>query len=224
MYDTDGNDGFSMDSFLDIVTNVVGLMILLALIVVLAFGQFHLELGTPLLHPAEGDVEPLWIECRGNALYDLDLDNEMKEAGEIWIKHLLDDDNDDAVRSAVKRADLRNQHYRVVFRKTDLTVRDGQIVPFPSFEIVPLDGAPSFPIDQLSMPDGGFHRKLNTVDSQDRFVYFAVRPDSFEAFRTARKIARGRGYRVGWMPLSAEGNLTTGAGGGDGPGWQDTSG
>ena len=203
MHDTDTGDGFSMDSFLDIVTNVVGLMILLALIVVLSFGQFHLELGTPMLHPPTEGATALGLECRGKALYDLDMDETLEKARTIWTdtRH----DGDTAARQAIAHADLHNRHYRVELIET--------AYDHPNWRILPRDEAQCFSIASLSDPNGGYLRKLDTVSPRERFLFFVVRPDSYETFRTARKIARDRGFEVGWLPFSIDGTLMIGRGG-----------
>ena len=53
---------------------------------------------------------------------------------------------------------------------------------------------------QLTAPNSQFRRVLLQFDPEQNYLVFIVRPDSFEAFRTAKKQAWEAGYEVGWEP------------------------
>ena len=53
---------------------------------------------------------------------------------------------------------------------------------------------------QLTTANSDFKQVLSRYNPQKDYLVFIVRPDSFEAFRTARQQAWDAGYEVGWEP------------------------
>ena len=53
---------------------------------------------------------------------------------------------------------------------------------------------------QLVASGSQFQQVLANNNAEKDYLVFIVRPDSFEAFREARKQAWAKGYDVGWEP------------------------
>ena len=52
----------------------------------------------------------------------------------------------------------------------------------------------------MSAANSVYKQVLSEYDPDNDYLVFIVRPDSFEAFRTARQLAWDAGYEVGWEP------------------------
>lgn len=61
-----------MDSFLDIVANTLGLLILISAMTVVSSRGIKIDLGRPLMKEAEDGLTMVSAECRGGQLYPLE--------------------------------------------------------------------------------------------------------------------------------------------------------
>jgi hypothetical protein len=194
----------SMDSFLDIVTNTLGLLILISVLTVISGRDFQLSLGTPMMTEADKNLTRVCFECRGNRIIPIDeqfCDKEEKKISEA----------DEPIPKALERLkefnerDVRNKYHRFQFRpQIGTRIADRRTVVVPEVVVKPLDEPVGDTITDLRQPDGDFRTSIAGLNPQKHWLYFIVRPDSFEAFRAARKQAKLLDFQVGWNPKKTQ--------------------
>lgn len=199
----------NLDSFLDVLTNTVGVLMFISLFVTLiatgGSSKSKITIQTPISSPT--DKESLWFEIKDNKVSYLDL-RQVREK-ELELSSNLPNCNKP---SDIGSADynLRTQNYQsclfsVIGRQSNFrantqnynvrSVDEGVSLLFEpvSAEIGENPG-------QLVGANSQFQQVLAKNDANKEYLVFIVRPDSFEAFREARKKAWQAGYEVGWEP------------------------
>jgi hypothetical protein len=182
---------FSLDSFLDIVTNVVGVLVLVAIVTVLSAGNISVPSGATAMTAPKPSAERLLFECAGDQVFFVDEEGNgrrvLEEVGERKMSRdalvsLLDDtDVGDATHRV--RAELPGRGVAWVY-----TLREGA------------QGERAADLDRVA---SAFRKRLAGLD-RGGFAYFVVHDDSFEVFKKARDIARERGVSVGWHPVEGQ--------------------
>ena len=198
----------NLDSFLDILTNTVGVLMFISLFVTLiATGtspKTSVTIQTPLSTPT--NKESLWFELKGNKVSHLDLRQVREE--EIELSGNLPNCNkpnsnaaDYTSRQNIYQSCLlsvvgRQSNFRTSTKNYRVkTVDRGVSLLFePQSESIGETTA------QLTAPNSNFKQVLSRFNPKKDYLVFVVRPDSFEAFRAARKEAWDAGYEVGWEP------------------------
>ena len=196
----------NLDSFLDILTNTVGVLMFISLFVTLiATGsspKTRVTIQTPLSSPTE--KESLWFEINDNKVSYLDLRQVRKK--EVELSGNLPNCNRPEADSSLSRQNIyqscllsilgRQSNFRANTQNYQVKAVDrGVSLLFePRWEEV------GETTSQLTAPDSNFKQVLSQNNSQKDYLVFIVRPDSFEAFRTARQQAWDAGYEVGWEP------------------------
>ena len=201
----------NLDSFLDILTNTVGVLMFISLFVTLiATGsspKTRVTIQTPLSSPTEKDS--LWFEIQGNRVSHLNLRQVRQK--ELELTDNLPNCNrpgDNSAPDYVSRQNIyqscllsvmgRQSNFRASTQNYQVrTVDQGVSLQFePTSENI--GEAPN----QLQADNSNFRQVLAQYNPDKDYLIFIVRPDSFEAFRAARKQAWDAGYEVGWEPLS----------------------
>lgn len=197
----------NLDSFLDVLTNTVGVLMFISLFVTLiATGsnpKTTVTIQTPLSSPTK--KESLWFEIKDNKVIYLNL-RQVREK-ELELTGNLPNCNKPAngVDSAASLSNYQSCLLSVLGRQSNFktstnnyevqAVDDGVSLLFkPIFEEV---GETS---NQLTAADSQFKKVLSQYKPNQDYLVFIVRPDSFETFRNARKQAWDAGYEVGWEP------------------------
>jgi hypothetical protein len=180
-----------LDSFLDIVTNVAGVLILVAVVTVLSAGDISMSLGTPILHPAPAGAEPILFECKNQRISRLPERELNRQFDRLKRERGADKVTVDDVEQLLSAGILRDAAYRVRLRIVGGT-------PLILFE-------PRYPVQgettaELQAPNSAYRSYLKGLDPEVQYLYFLVREDSFDVFREARKVAAGAGLQVGWHP------------------------
>lgn len=190
----------NLDSFLDILTNTVGVLMFISLFATLiATGsspKTKVTIQTPLSAPTEKDS--VWFEIKGNKVSHLNL-RDVREK-ELELSGNLPNCNrgagaanyDSCLNSVLGRQSnfyAETDNYRVK------TVDQGV-----SLQFQPKSPDIGETTTQLTAANSIYKQVLAKFDSKQDYLIFIVRPDSFEAFRTARKQAWEAGYDVGWEP------------------------
>ncbi len=204
------NTSQNLDSFLDILTNTVGVLMFISLFVTLiATGskpKTRITIQTPLSSPT--DKEQLWFEIQGNKVSHLNLrqirDEELDltenlpncnkpNNGTNSPDYVLRQENYQSCLLSVlgRQSNFRSSTSNYQIKATDRGV---------SLLFAPQSADIGETSSQLSAPNSEFKQVLSQFDPDKDFLAFIVRPDSFEAFRTARKQAWDAGYEVGWEP------------------------
>ena len=202
----------NLDSFLDILTNTVGVLMFISLFVTLiATGsspKTRVTIQTPLSSPS--DKESLWFEIEGNKVRHLDLrqvrQKELELSGNLPNCNQPNNSDTDyisrqnAYQSCLLSILGRQSNFRASTQNYRVRTVDGGV----SLQFEPASADVGETPSQLTAPNSDFRQVLSQFDPQKDYLVFIVRPDSFEAFRNARKQAWDAGYEVGWEPLSPE--------------------
>lgn len=181
----------SLDSFLDIVTNVVGVLILVAVVTVLSAGDIGVPSGATALAAPRPTASRVLFECTKGQIFFVDeegngerirlLAQETSKGATISRANLLD---------LLREKDVGNTTHRVIAEDVAGAV---------AWTYQLREGAKGESAKELERRGSAFQRKL--AESGTGFVYFVVHDDSFEVFRRARDVARARGAAVGWHPV-----------------------
>jgi len=176
------------DSFLDVMTNALGVMVLVAVATVLQAGGAKVYLGTPVVHDPPHGAKRVLYECRDQHVVRVDedmldriLENELL-LGFPDGRSSLGESN-----RYLEENDVGTEHHRIRL------VRGGK-------EVRQRDGPQGESIAEVMKPGSSFRKSVQSLDPRRRFAFFVVHSDSFDAFQVARRIARKRGLEVGWEP------------------------
>ncbi len=197
----------NLDSFLDILTNTVGVLMFISLFVTLiATGsnpKTTVTIQTPLSSPTK--KESLWFEIKNNKIIYLNL-RQVREK-ELELTGNLPNCNKPAngVDSAASLSNYQSCLLSVLGRQSNFKTSTN------NYEVQAVDDGVSLlfkPIsekvgetsNQLTAADSQFKKVLSQYKPNQDYLVFIVRPDSFETFRNARKQAWDAGYEVGWEP------------------------
>lgn len=214
----------NLDSFLDILTNTVGVLMFISLFVTLIAVEADSIVKTPLV--SETKKNPRFFEIRDNKITYID-DEKVGEEIDRLIGSLPNCNPPDFDLSS----DIGSSQYLIQLSnyKSCVNSRANRLVNFrtrtdyynvtmtnPStfslrYEPIPTrDGETK---EELAIPESNFNEILTTLDPNKDYLAFIVRPDSFSAFRAAREQAWEKGFDVGWEPHKTELPIQFGSGG-----------
>lgn len=184
----------NLDSFLDTLTNTVGVMIFVLLFVTLAAADATVLVRTPLR--TESAKAGIFSEVSGDRVARL----ENEEGSRQFAEHM----------DRLPRPTWYNLAY-VVRRIYDFSgTTDNHDVDVVGSALsgnlgvrYTLKEGAGEARKTLRRPGSAFHRALAGVDTASHAVAFIVRPDGFAAFREARKLAAARGFQSRWEPMEA---------------------
>lgn len=200
----------NLDSFLDVLTNTVGVLMFISLFVTLiatgSSSKAKVTVQTPLSSPT--DKESLWFEIRDNKVSHLDL-RQVREK-ELELSANLPNCNRPQASPDAADFSLRQQNYQSCllsilgrqsnFRATTNNYEVKTVDQGVSLLFDPLSEDVGETTTQIGAADSQFKQVLSKFNPQKDYLIFIVRPDSFAAFREVRKQAWAAGYEVGWEP------------------------
>jgi hypothetical protein len=185
---------FSLDSFLDIVTNVVGVLVLVAIVTVLSAGNISVPSGATAAAAPKVSGERLLFECAGNEVFFVDEEGNGRRLVEEFGQGDRPSTSREDVVTLLDAKDVGDATHRV----------QAEVLPSGMAWVYKLrSGAHGERAADLDRPRSTFQKKLAGLE-RGGFAYFVVHDDSFEIFRKARDIARARGVSVGWHPVEGE--------------------
>lgn len=219
---TQNNPGQNLDSFLDILTNTVGVLMFIGLFVSLLAVEAGTVIRTPLQSKTE--KEGKFFEVRNNQIFYIsdpqiesrinqfistlpeckapDISEEIpfysyeEKLQEIVIFKQCMDDRQRQLESFY----YDNDDYQISFTKRGSVVYQSKV------------SAVGENSKQLMEKTSKFSTILQEqLDPNVNYIAFLVRPDSFEAFRKAREKAWSLGYEVGWEPMTDDRVLVFGS-------------
>jgi hypothetical protein len=190
----------SNDSFLDVMSNAVGVMILVAIVVTINTRDISFVLGTPVLRKNHR-LENVNFECVDKHVLHLsrDLYIEAMEVIKEEFERRREPLTRDEVESLLSRRTVSDSNYVMRFPGGLHYERRGPDSGERASEII--------------KNDSEFRRVLAGLDPREHYLLFFVREDSFGTFRTARRIARKKGFAVGWSPEPKERKMVFGPNG-----------
>lgn len=184
--------GLKLDSFSDIITNVLGILIFLGVMFSLTSSGAKFIVRTPRVQDTKR--KPVFFECRKGQLFFVDKDG-------IWsdldrkVTRLLKYDPDMAlgeISSRLAGEQIGNPYY---------LLDQNKFFEENLISLMPREGVKGETIKDLQKPDSTFHEIIQNLHAGEDFVYFFVKPDSFEIFRIARSYVWDKDFHVGWHPL-----------------------
>ncbi len=182
----------NLDSFLDTLTNTVGVMVFVLLFVTLSAADATVLVRTPLWSAT--DKEPIYFEVTGDRVAWLDQESGSRRFDE-YVGGLPEPNWYNAAyfirRLYAFSTSTANHEVDVVgsFLSGTLGTR------------YRLHEGAGETRKALRLAGSDFQRMLAQADTAENTVAFIVRPDGFAAFREARKLANARGYESGWEPM-----------------------
>ncbi|MDJ0662124.1 MAG: hypothetical protein QNJ42_21955 [Crocosphaera sp.] len=213
----------NLDSFLDILTNTVGVLMFISLFITVVAVESSTIVTTPLVSNTE--KKPRFFEVRNNKISyinDEEIDRQitllMKNLPECsvpelptnldtytyqyYLNRIQEYENCRAqTLQSFQRFRGETEHYKVKFYDLDALI----------YEPITPETGESY--KTIAQTDSSFNQTLEKFDPQTDYLAFLVRPDSFSAFRMARKQAWKAGYNVGWEPLKQETPIVFGSNG-----------
>lgn len=185
--------GIELDSFLDVITNCIGVLVVITVLAMINTKYMTFIVRTPFVRKTE--KLPILLECRkGNVIPINKID--IQQRLEVYLDEIRKNsyDYDRIAHSAnLELKDVGDKYYRVDLAKL---FRSNILVLVAKSEV---QGESK---NMLKNEDSTFQQILRGIDPQKEFAFFLVRPDSFEAFRVARKLLWAKNIEIGWEPLS----------------------
>lgn len=188
----------NLDSFLDIMTNTVGVLVFVLLFVTLAAADATILVRTPLW--AETEKEPVYFEAVDGRLIHMEM-QEGHARVRAFVQGLPEIRwyNYQWVVDRMEKWSTSTGNYTVDLRGWSIRYRAHEGAGESAKAVKDTASA--------------FQRVLREMDPEREYAAFLVRPDGLEAFRAARKIATKRGFSSGWEPFTAEGEIFFGSSG-----------
>ncbi len=186
----------SLESFLDTMTNVVGCMILVAVVTVLNANDVAVSTGATALAAPKNLHARALFECQHGRIYFVDetaAAAKVKEAAEAGSQPLTRD----GLITLLGQKEVVAGDHRVL-------AEDQQGGIAWVYQLRP--DAQGESVSDIERADSHFAERLHALGSGG-FAYFVVHDDSFELYRRARELATSRGVAMGWHPVSGSGPL-----------------
>jgi hypothetical protein len=203
------NASQNLDSFLDVLTNIVGVLIFVSLFASLSANggapKTHITIQTPLASTT--DKEPLWFEIQNNKVSYLNLRQIRNK--ELALSGSLPNCNKPPGSDPVSLSNYQSCLLSILGRQSNFRVdtnsyRVRTVDQGVSLLFEPLSNNIGETANQLTAANSAYKQVLSKSNAKKDYLAFIVRPDSFETFRDARKQAWEAGYQVGWEPLEQD--------------------
>ncbi len=214
--------GQNLDSFLDILTNTVGVLMFISLFVTLIAVEADSIIKTPLA--SKTDKTPRFFEIRDNKITYID-DEKVGAEIEQLIGNLpscnqpefsLDRDSQQYLIDMNNyRSCVQSRAGRLINFQTRTDYYNVKMTNPSTFSLLyePIPSQEGENKDQIAAKNSAFNQLLAKLNPQEDYLAFIVRPDSFSAFRAARQQAWDKGFEAGWEPHKTELPITFGSGG-----------
>ena len=183
--------GPSMDlsSFQDIMTCILGILILIILLTGIDASQIVMLVATPC-QATDDDKRPAFFECRNNQLFRID-PQKLKDICDKKTEDLFNKVNGD-----------ENEFLKLA-GQTSISV-DGQKLDYAlsltgRYLLYPEENAEGYSLPEKfrdETADMWYGSQLAKLDPSKEFLCFFVRPDSFTVFQKARSLAWLRDFNI----------------------------
>lgn len=195
-----------VDPFVDILTCLAGVLILIIILVVIEAQDAKVLIPTPMMQDITH--EPVYMEINERGEIFLVPTDEINKLVEKTIKELTEESGADrtALLSAISRKKLVHKKYRV-----ELTYfLTGMLALFPEVD------AQGFVFgDNLQDANSWYSQQLSAINRETHMVAFIVRSDdrSYDAFKKARALAWLQDVKVAYEVMDNNEPLKFGLGG-----------
>lgn len=172
----------NLDAFLDILTCLQGILILVIISTGIDAAQTKVLIPTPI--EKQSTKKPVYMECRGDLIYPMDIVGLGKEA-RTRINQMTVAAGGDQMKLLQNMTEVRvtNDYYEVDLSYYML----GQLVVKPRKDAT----AAGFALEERATmaSDNFLTRALKQVDAEKERVVLVVRDDSFSVFKVAQRLA-----------------------------------
>ena len=170
----------NLDSFLDLMTCMLGIIILMILLTGIDASQIKVLVPTPMEQPT--DKRPIFIECRNNELFLVPIED---------ITRMVYDEMGALAEKAKGDQAAFAQLLEKAVVKTDSHQIDLAFALISQFALQPLPGVSGYRLEsiQRETPQDWFGKILGGVKKDDEIITFLVRDDSYKVFKKARALA-----------------------------------
>ena len=181
-------------SFCDIVTITTATLFFVLIVTVQEAVKIPVFRPTP--RAAITDKQPVFFECRGEMVFDIDKDNLSSETAKLLS----------SINPSVRGGDL-GEFLKVIQGKE---IGNDYYKVNPNYlltGIMALDPRPDIrgeSMDRIENATSKFQAALTQLDTKTQYVAFLVRDDSFNVFRRARELADKAGFNTGWELLGQD--------------------
>lgn len=215
--------GQNLDSFLDILTNTVGVLMFIGLFLSLLAVEAGTIIRTPLR--AETDKQGRFFEVRNNQIFYLNDPKLEEEIDQILITlpNCKTPEIPENIPSYLYSLYMQQiEEYEQCIKTRNIKLENfyydngNYLISFTDQGSLKYDANASSQGEdskQLKNKNSNFINTLKQLNPEVNYLAFIVRPDSFEAFRAAREKAWSLGFEVGWEPISQDRVLVFGSGG-----------
>ncbi len=215
------------DSFLDTLTNTLGVLMFICLFTTLIASQSNSNavVRTPLVSNTK--KTPRFFEIRDNKITYIDDEKIGKEIEQLTVH--LPACNKPTLPTASNPFLYQNYTEQFTYYRDCLRSRADRLVNFQSqteyynvsmvnastFSLLyePIEGKVGESKEELTLENSEFNQILAKLDPKKDYLAFIVRPNSFATFRQAREQAWTKGFNVGWEPHKTETPIIFGSGG-----------
>ncbi|AFZ61240.1 hypothetical protein H6G54_02980 [Anabaena cylindrica FACHB-243] len=211
----------NLDSFLDILTNTVGVLMFISLFITLVAVQSSTIVRTPLAK--ETDKKVNFFEITGSRVIYLDTKSANKQIKDFlgnlpectkpsYVSGFIDSYLDELKNYQIC---VRNQlqelkEFRAETKNYEIELVDLESISW-QYNPKPVNSGESG--TELTQTNSEYRKILSQLEPDKEYLAFLVRPDSFATFRQAREIAWKAGFDVGWEPQTPETPIIFGSGG-----------
>lgn len=213
----------NLDSFLDILTNTVGVLMFIGLFVSLLAVEAGTVIRTPLR--SETNKIPNFFEVRNNQIFyvsDPQIETEINQVI-ADLPECAEPNIPTNIPEYLYNFYLTEiQEYEACINKRERLIKnffysnkDYQVTMGDRGSIIyqPIASSQGENSKELIKEKSKYISTLKQLNPQVHYIAFLVRPDSFEAFRIARQKAKNLGYEVGWIPLEDDRIISFGSSG-----------
>jgi hypothetical protein len=178
----DATGAINLDSFLDVLTCLQGILMLVIIATGIDAAQTKVLIPTPI--EKQSTKIPIYLECRGNLIYPMDVSELARQARMSMMQMSQQSQGDQTkLMQALATTRVTNEYYEV-----DLTYYLlGQLVIKTRAD----SSATGHALDERSTfsTDNFLVRLLKTVDKDKQRLVLVVRDDSFNVFKVAQRLA-----------------------------------
>ena len=193
-----------LDSFLDIMTCLVGVLVLILILTGIDAGQIKVLIPTPLEHST--DKRQVYIECSNDELFLIPVKG-LREVTTRTLDDIAIEANGDMeeMLRLLHRTPVGNEEYNV----------DLSFALLGQFAVNMVEGTKGYRLESVERETAKdwFGRILTTLDTETDMLSFLVRDDSFMVFKRARHLAWKWDVEVAYNLLSVDDVIKFGLGG-----------
>ncbi len=199
-----GSGILNLDSLMDILSCLVGVMLFMVIYTVLELGSTAFQVQMPVDREAPPGSRRLVVVCAGGTVRPLVTDGPLRQ---LFAGQLVSFAEVPTFVVSANDAPPTDRFFRYSVAYEDQVSAMGERSRTLQLLVDELPGVPGDSAHQLD-PSTGYPALLSLLDPAETWIEFAVDGESLEIFRDARQRAVERGFTTGWRPLTGGFPLT----------------